>query len=310
MSPASQAVAVLHGGLGNQLFQLAAALSVTPSFNPEDVRLVSYGSEWGPQHPDVSHMAGIAIEYPGRLMRSTMPGVAVRESWKDDVSRVLARIWAKASAIDHIHQTDPFGRRITPREESRTIVLDGFFQNPEWWLPSWRRVAELIHARRPDGVDQLQGENRTAIKLRRSDYLGRGIVLSDDYYRNALDRLDIRECQVVVVCEDSDYLPHFEGLLAERGCWSKMPEPITGNPNVDDFWHLAAARRQILANSSYCWWAAAVAEASVSWEQGMPGGRSEVSTAYPIPWLPNSWSEGSIPEMGISSWLAVPAEFS
>lgn len=299
MTSAPRAVAILHGGLGNQLFQLAAALSVAADHDLQAVQLLSYGSEWGPDHPDVMSLAGVLIDYPDRRMRSTLPGVVVRESWRDDVSRAMASGWSRLTHRQLIRQTDPFAPRVEPSTAARTVVLDGFFQNCEWWLPTWHRVASRINERRPAGVDDLRREGITAIKLRRSDYLGRGIVLTDEYYRRALAALDIRQREVLVICEDTDYLPHFAGLLAERDCSLRTPEPITGNPNVDDFWHLAAAPTQILANSSYCWWAAAVARVAMD----------ETQAAYPTPWLPNAWSDGPMPDMGIPGWVAVPTEF-
>jgi hypothetical protein len=244
-------------------------------------------------------LAGVAIEYPDRRMRSSLPGVVVRESWRDDVSGVVASGWSRVMRRQLLKQTDPFAPRVEPKSGARTVVLDGFFQNREWWLPTWQVVARQINDRRPDGLDDLRRENRAAIKLRRSDYLGRGIVLTDDYYRTALRQLDLRDRDVLVICEDVDYLPHFAELLAEEGCTLRTPEPLTGNPNVDDFWHLAAAQTQVLANSSYCWWAAAVARVAMA----------ETEAVYPMPWLPNAWNKGPMPDMGIPGWTAVTTEF-
>ena len=298
MSPsADRVVLLLHGGLGNQLFQYAAALDLARDQNPARVLVLSYGNEWGGGHPDLSTMAGIPIRYPHRGHRSLIPGIAARESWKDSASSLIARAWGALSYARLVQQSDPFAKRDVP--SGRTIILDGFFQHPSWWEGSWDRVAELINARRPSGVDELRSRHRAAIKLRRSDYVGRGIVLTDRYYTQALDRLEIRDCEVTVVCEDINYLSHFSTLLGERGCFVHLSEPITSNPNVDDFWHLASSRRQVLANSSYCWWAAAVAKVAMT----------ETSAVYPVPWLPNSWSAGAVPDLGLPGWSSVPAEF-
>lgn len=299
MTTAERAVTLLRGGVGNQFFQYAAGLGVVKDHDPERVLAVSYGSEWGPEHPDLASLAGIAIQYPDRRLRSLYPGIAVRESWRDDVSKVTAKTWGAFSRTTLIHQDDPFAPPPGHAIRARQIVLDGFFQHHGWWAHAWQHVARIIDANRPDGVDALRAERRTAIKLRRSDYLGRGIVLTDDYYRRALERLEIQDCAVVVICEDVDYVPHFAKILAERGCRAQVPEPITGNPNIDDFWNLASAKRQALANSSYCWWAAAVARVA------MEG----TSVAYPTPWLPNSWSAGDLPDMGLPGWVSIPTEF-
>jgi len=294
---ADQVVLLLHGGLGNQLFQYAAAIDLVLDHDPNRVLVLSYGNEWGSEHPDLATMAGIPIHYPHRGHRSLIPGIAVRESWKDAISSVSARAWGTLTGARVVHQGDPFAKRDVP--SARTVILDGFFQHPSWWEGSWERVARLINAHRPTGVDKVRSHQRTAIKIRRSDYVGRGIVLTERYYSQALDRLEVRDSEVTVVCEDVDYLSHFSTFLTMRGCTAHHPESITGNPNVDDFWHLASARRQVLANSSYCWWAAAVAKIAFA----------DARAVYPVPWLLNSWSAGSVPDLGLPGWSAVPADF-
>lgn len=301
---ASPVVLLLHGGLGNQLFQYAAALTAAASLHTNsrdipDPLVLSYGSEWGAEHPDLQSLAGVPVRYPNRWRRTTVPGVAVAESWRDGVSAAVARAVGALAGTHVDHQTDPYAPYDLPG--ARNYVLDGFYQHRDWWLPSWGQVAEAIRRREPAMVEPLRQEQRTVIKLRRSDYLGRGIVLTDDFYRQAFDRLDIHDETVTVICEDRDAAGAFQQILAEFNCEQRIPEPITGNANFDDFWHLAAARTQVMANSSYCWWAAAVAEVA---ETG-----ASTRVAYPEPWLPNSWSAGSLPSMGLDGWTSIPAAF-
>lgn len=292
-----QVAVLLRGGLGNQLFQYAAAQRVLLDSPRGRLVVLSYGSEWGDEHPDLRSLLGIPVTYPNRYLRSTIPGVAVRETWKDTVSTAMAGIVGAFDGTAAVRQADPFAGFDLP--QARRYVLDGFFQHREWWLPSWQQVAERILARQPPQVEALRAEERVVIKLRRSDYVGRGIVLVDAYYRDAIERLGIAGREVTIICEDPSAVEEFARTLAEYRCVVRLPEPITGNVNIDDFWHLAAARTQVLANSSYCWWAAAVAQVADT------GARA----AYPNPWLPNSWSESPMPDMGIEGWVSVPAEF-
>jgi len=294
-----QVSVLLHGGLGNQLFQLAAAQRLIEQRSDQECHLLllSYGNEWGPDHPDISRLLGLPITYPNRRLRTTIPGISVRESWKDSVSSVIGGVIGRLRNIQVIRQTDPYGPAIDSTRGD--IVLDGFFQHPDWWLPSWSRVASSIFQRAPRGFADLCSEQRTVIKLRRSDYLGRGIALTDNYYQRAIDTLGIRNRVVTVICEDREAASDIQPMLAAAECSIREPEPITGDPNVDDFWHLAAAQTQVLANSSYCWWAAAVASMT----------NVHAVIAYPDPWLPNVWGAGRVPDMGIAGWIRVPAEF-
>lgn len=288
---------VLRGGLGNQLFQYAAARRLLQGAPSAGLTLLSYGNEWGPDHPDLASLLGVPITYPNRVARSTIPSIAIRESWKDPISAVLARLVGAVRGTAVVKQADPYGPFVLPH--GRRFVLDGFFQNREWWGPVWHEVAKAIHHSEPAAVAQLRRERRSVVKLRRSDYLGRGIVLNDEYYRDALAALEIRDQEVTVICEDLDAMSSFDRLLSEFGCTLRAPEPITGNVNIDDFWHMAAADRQILANSSYSWWAAAVAQVA----------GATARAAYPVPWLPNTWSDTAMPDMGMERWVSIPAGF-
>lgn len=296
-APAQEAVALLKGGFGNQLFQLAAALETLGASDVKRVTLLSYGNEWGADHPSIESMLGLPVHYPSRTFRVRYPGVSIRESWKDSISMRLASIIGPARGIQLVRQVSPYDPK--PELHGRTLVLDGFFQDRSWWSRSWPEVAALINERRPLSMDEHRDLDRVAVKIRRSDYLGRGIALVENYYEKALDALDVHDCPVTVVCEEPGYIDRFAVLLASRGCTAIEPVTITGNINVDHFWNLATASRQILANSSYCWWAAAVA--------AMRGtGRA---VAYPDPWLPDSWGTQVLPDMGLPGWVRIPANF-
>ncbi len=295
--PAESVTVLLKGGFGNQVFQYAAAWALVGRNRPDAIRVLSYGSEWGEGHPDLQSVLGVAVEYPNRASRTRYPGVAVRESWKDSVSAAIASVAARVSDTILIRQSDPFAP--PGHAVARHYVLDGFFQHPKWWRDSWHWVADRINDNAPPQVQVLRNLERPAIKVRRSDYVGRGIVLTDEYYRASIAALELKDETITVVCEDFACLPEFQELLAEANCSLRATESITGNRNFDDFWNLVASPRQVLANSSYCWWAAAAAQAA------MP----QTRVTYPVPWLPNTWSSGPLPDMGVPGWLAIPTDF-
>lgn len=296
-APAHEAVVLLKGGFGNQLFQLAAAFTTLGAPNVEQVTLLSYGNEWGADHPSIESMLGLPVHYPSRTFRIRYPGVAIRESWKDPISMRFASIIGPVRGTQLVRQVSPYDQK--PELHGRILVLDGFFQDRSWWGGSWAEVAALIDENWPASIDESLLQDRVAVKIRRSDYLGRGIALVEDYYEKALDSLDVRDCPVTVVCEEAGYIERFRVLLARRGCTAVEPVEITGNINVDHFWNLATASRQIIANSSYCWWAAAVAEI-----HGIAR-----AVAYPHPWLPNSWGTRALPDMGLPGWVRISANF-
>jgi hypothetical protein len=287
----------LRGGFGNQLFQFAAGRRVLLGSDGGQLMVLSYGNEWGTEHPDLASVAGVPVEYPHRWHRLRFPVLDARETWKDDVSHAVATGWAAATRTCVFVQRDPFEGYDLP--SARRYALDGHFQHPDWWSQTWSSVAREVHLREPAPVAELRRRGTVAVKLRRSDYVGSGWVLPDDFYRTALDQLGVRDADVTVVCEENENLDDFADLLAEFGCRAVAPVSITGNRNYDDFWNLAAASTLVIANSSYCWWAAAVAQVA----------DDAVRVAYPHPWLPNEWSDQPMPDMGLDGWLRVATEF-
>lgn len=293
----SRVAVLLRGGLGNQLFQVAAAMNIPQQRELQNLLLLSYGNEWGDDHPSVASLLEIPVTYPDRWYRSTIPALAVRESWRDSISRSIAAGWGTVSRTHVIRQSSPF--EPMPSMKHSRVFMDGYFQHPTWWTATWGVLARHINDRQPIGVQDLRTEQRTVLKVRRSDYVGRGISLAASYFEEALDALNVTGCPVTVVCEEPDIPQFLSKLLIQRECTVVSPEPLTGNPNLDHFWHLASGRRLILANSSYCWWGAAVGEQA--------GVCKEV--VFPEPWLPNAWGSGAVPGLGLQNWIPASARF-
>lgn len=276
-----------HGGLGNQLFQLAAGHSLG------DVRqILSYSGGWGTGHPTLADF-GVPVVYPHRLLRTTVPGIAMKESWKDDVSARAARAVGRLRGITVVHQAHPFAER----EEltgSGALVLNGYFQHPSWWVNSWRGVAEMLAEQAPDSVRKGETTGPVVIKIRRSDYLTLGWALTEQWLSRAIEALDVAGSDVYLLAEDEETRSFAIPIVRAHGCQVLDVPRIVENPHVNDFWTIAQGRIIISANSSFSWWAAAVAEV-------LHG----ATVAYPVPWLPNTWSHEELPDMGLPGWLAV-----
>lgn len=294
-----QVSVILRGGFGNQLFQYAAALHAARRRGGAGPLVLSYGNEWGDEHPTLGSVLPVPVRYPDRRLRSTIPGIAVRESWKDAVSGALARITGRVSRTTVWKQSDPFSPDQPPPR--RPVVLDGWFQHPAWWAETWRAVAGELATAAPMGRADLAGRGLAAVHVRRGDYLASGWELDPDTYRQAFHALGWRDRQVLVVAGDEEARAFIVAILREFGCDALAPAPMTGNPNIDDFWNLSSAEELVIANSSYSWWAAATGRAAGTTRR----------VAFPGPWLPNCWGEGDLPSMGPSDddWIPIPSYF-
>jgi len=276
-----------HGGLGNQLFQYAAARSLASA-----PRILSYAGAWGGNHPTLGDV-GSSVTYPNRLLRTTVPGIAMKESWKDDVSARAARAVGRLRGITVVNQAHPFAER-AELAGSGALVLNGYFQHPSWWADSWRGVAETIAEQAPGVVREGSNSGPTVIKIRRSDYLALGWALTEQWLSRAIAELDVAGNDVYVLAEDEETRGFAMPIVRDHGCQVLDAPRLVDNPHMNDFWTIAQGRIIISANSSFSWWASAVAEVL-----------HRATVAYPVPWLPNTWTHEELPDMGLPGWLAI-----
>ena len=109
-----------------------------------------------------------------------------------------------------------------------------------------KRLSDAITSR----FAQLLVRPTVALHVRRADYVGLThafVPLSIDYYRAAM-RLFPQESHFVVFSDDPAWCR--EAFKEER------VEVISGNPGYADLYLMSACGHQIIANSSFSWWAA------------------------------------------------------
>lgn len=235
--------------------------------------------------------------YPNRGVRTSTPGIAVKESSLDDVSAFIASSLGVISRTQVIRQSHPFASQEACRLRGNKWVLNGSFQHPSWWIESWETLAQICEESSPDEVKDFRVSQPNVVKLRRSDYLDLGWALDLNWLRQAFFDLNLPGKPVYVISEDEESKHFVAPLLNELDCEFKKAPRFSDNPHMDDFWAISAGANIISPNSSFSWWAAAIA--------GL--GRS-AKVAYPKPWLPNIWTDESIPDFGIQDWIAVQAD--
>jgi hypothetical protein len=264
----------LFGGLGNQLFQFAAARGVC-SDGPVivDDRLSNI---WGNPLEDVLRTGAVRRASARELLR---------------LRQVPTRSLRMLKAIDCMAGTSgermmqqgygPPGPRMRPLAmvscvtgsflsarrfddvvpERGPILLRGFFQDEALFA----HVANaLVEAFALPPVDVPADAVAVSFR-RRSDYAGN--VLPVSYYRDAISKLGADSW---VLCGDTpdDVLAH---LLPGRVV------SFVGHPPAVQLAALSSCRRQVLANSTFSWWGAWLAEQTLC----------DAEVLVPEPWFDN-----------------------
>jgi len=285
---------ILEGGLGNQLFQYAAALQLVDG-DPEAIRLHSYSTDGESGGFDIGNITGYPVRYPNRLRRSLVPSLTVRDSWIDIVSSFVASFSQRLRRSTVVNHSDPFAPMGTLN--TRHVVLRGFFQHPSWWKDSWTQVAHMVSAYldRHHSFSESSDTAAVAIHIRRGDYGALGWVLPEDYYRRALAELGIEHQRVDLVSEGEVDGEPLGTWLESNGYQIVERSHNEKNSAAADFMRLARSEKTVIANSTFSWWAAAV---------GAVERRSVV--VYPDPWFTHDWGT-AVPLMGLPGWRAVNA---
>ena len=279
----------LYGGLGNQLFQYAATLHAMPIVGATSYELLVLEG-----HDDgltIGDFLPVRMRYPTRSDRARWTEFARLGGPLSPVLTRTSALYERTTTRRLIKQTSPFDD-VVPLAKGRAIKLEGFFQNPGWYLDSWSTVADSLVHHAPLGYEGLVAEQRTVLHVRRGDYIRAGWDMAPRYYLDAIAGLDIAGRDVVIVSDEPSFVPWLGEVIASVGCRVLPPVPLTGVPAMDDFWNIAAGGCIVMANSTYSWWAASIATAR----------SGDVQVGYPSPWIVNRWSAGALPDLRLPGW--------
>lgn len=245
----------LAGGLGNQLFQLAAALRLRQHTGGQIVLdsgdLESYAVKRDfllPQLLALSDMQ-VATGFPSKMLRQA---VKIR----------LGKLPLVGVSEDYIKGIGE-GRRAGEMKFSKLRILDGYYQH--CW--NYSALRSVISEFRLLGDDIDEPSNRLSIHCRGGDFLADSSLnlCTAEWYGQALLEMEkhIRIPETVdLVCEDLTYSAGMaEGISRISGY--KVIARLPGDP-LSDFRYLLNSRYLISGNSTFSFWASALSAASVS----------------------------------------------
>ena len=128
---------------------------------------------------------------------------------------------------------------------ARKIVLDGWFQRYEYYRPFRRRIQDWLQpeaslATRPADDDLV-------VNVRRTDYVRLGWALPFSFYDEAIQRAGAKAGHIWIIT-DAPKDPFFKRFKAWR-------PRFFGGSVLEDLAFMAQARRLVISQSTFCWWA-------------------------------------------------------
>lgn len=245
----------LAGGLGNQLFQFSAALSLAKSFDNSnhafhiDTRFLS---SYEAKH---EYLIGFFAKYFSGIVGQSNYNWSASIASQLRLARVLdSRIgsFELISSIKHLQKAC-----VQPKY-AKCYVLDGYFQHPDI-LFNERERCTIRNSLTSEKIELIHGVKKdkrcTGVHVRRGDYVSSSAAskvfktISIDYYHQALKNLP-EDNQIIVFSDDRELSANF---AASVGGVDARQLDLTLE---DEFCLLMSCDDYIIANSTFSWWAA------------------------------------------------------
>jgi hypothetical protein len=240
---------MLDGGIGNLLFQYAAALTLRNKYAYEvTLKSTSPGLE-----VRLETYVGHKKEHPNGRNSANQHTFSNRNRFSEkkvNLEKLCSRVTTKWCG-DFIACEAPYSPRIR--------VLKGYFQHPTWFTESLDQVLNELTATRSELQDHIPS-GLTSVHLRRSDYVRLGWELPFEYYENSFrNNPSLLESPVAVFSDDKLAKILLEKELSRMGA-DIYESPYKSNESAKlDFFTISQSANIIMSNSTYCWWATKLA---------------------------------------------------
>ena len=275
----------LRGGLGNQMFQYAFARNLAKENNTELIidSITNFS------------VRGLYIPRPYFLGNFNINKKNITKNelnWAKNI-----RIWQRigiAPKWEHLYENkfDEF-QEVTFKKYNRNIYVIGFWQNVQYFssISAILKKEFTINKKWIDNYQEpVSSLNSVAIHIRRGDYISNAEFQSSyvnlnetDYYNNAIKiiKQKIKNPVYFIFSDDIEWaIKHFKVDKSEIYFIQNTESPL------HDFSLMAQCKHQIIANSTFSWWAA--------WLNNNP----EKIVICPNKWFVNNWNDShyALPE--------------
>lgn len=244
----------LKGGFGNQLFQFACGYALSKEKECGLGIDLTYFQTW-PVYKLNYTMIKNYSEFNPRLYKGIVGKIAnpIIKKYKIIGDRTVFN-FDKDSTIynsDIQNCTDD-------------CYLTGYFQNERYFMKYRKDIVSMFQPNYEldDSEERLfrdvNGVNSVAIHVRRGDYVGIGFSIDMEYYHKAIERakLLIENPVFYVFSDDLDFCRDFFSKYEDLKIVYVDSLVRKSTQDVSEFFGMSKCKHQIIANSTFSWWAA------------------------------------------------------
>jgi hypothetical protein len=255
--PVGAVIAGLSGGLGNQMFQYAAARALAA----RQAVPLTLDLAWFTGRSDRAYaLSGFSLPSSVSLHRPLIPdpfaSLWSRASRRFSKRKMEARIYREP----HFH----FAQEVISLPSP--IYLEGYWQSPRYFEDAVEIIrtdfalAEPLSTSRVGLRAKIEGAHAVSVHVRRGDYVTNATAsahhgtCSPEWYQTAMQSMIklVENPTFFVFSDDPDWAQ--ENLPQERPCVFVAPQ--TDGRDFEDMHLMALCDHHIIANSSFSWWGA------------------------------------------------------
>ena len=256
-------VAQITGGLGNQLFQYAAAKALSLHHNVPLLFDISmfYRDELPelevPRNFELYHFKGIDEQV---IPVGEITSVFGAEKNNLFLRKVIPAFKKKIYTEPHYHYDKNFFK------SRKQVFLKGGWQSEKYFKPYEGEIRKNVQLKSKlyqnvkEIGNSLRAQNSVAVHIRRGDYLRKPIILewhgvmTREYYARAFELLQSKTNNLAVY-----YFTDDPGWVADNLLPLLKGEILSGvyaKSHYEDLYLMTQCKHNIIANSSFSWWAA------------------------------------------------------
>jgi hypothetical protein len=252
------------GGLGNQMFQYAAARGVANAGGAAVQLDLEWFDVYGDQRRyELDQFRVVASELSEERRRRWR---ALRRA-----GTLLARVHPALGRVGGFYRERRFTFDPAVRSLRGDVYLDGYWQSPRYFEPVAREVRQELQPRRAlsDSANRLRqlalSEGAVSVHVRRGDYVSNGRAARQhglcpiDYYVASCSWISSRivKPKFLVFSDDPAWA---EANLRLPGDVVQVSRELEGEA-VEELAVMSACRHAVLANSTFSWWGAWLGDA-------------------------------------------------
>ena len=289
----------IFGGLGNQMFQYALAIVMEANGIPTKISVTEYLLNRHHQGFELLKAFNVPIPIRDRIKvfaisRARQVLVNVNTIY---FRQMLTKILHSGNNIFHEAKEYTYDKRVFEQENS---FLIGTWQCIKYFESQKELIREVFNFNKPGDTlnlriaNEIQSKNSIAVHVRRGDFTTPGmsnsrmVIDSNSYYDKAIELMNMTIENPVFYIFSDDITWAKQRL---KGSNIVFISHNTGSNSYLDMYLMSLCKHFVIANSSFSWWAAWLAE------------NKDKKVFMPRPWVKNADCSGLYP----SGWSVLEA---